>query len=360
MRGWDNRRDGLFSYVRPESRIPNNHPLRLIRGVADEALTALNDQFAALYSENGRPSIPPEQLLRALLLQAFYTIRSERQLMEQLNYNLLFRWFVGLSVDDPVWVPTVFSKNRDRLLEGDIAAAFMNAVLNLPRVKALLSDEHFSVDGTLIQAWASMKSFRRKDGNDEPPAPGRNGERNFHKEKRSNETHASTTDPDARLARKSSGEGAKLAFTGHLLMENRNGLVVDACLTHATGTAEPEAALAMLEALPDAGHKTVGADKAYDTAAFVANSRAAGATPHVAQNINAHRGSNIDGRTTRHAGYRLSQIVRKRIEEANGWIKEVAGMAQTKLRGVARVQWMFVFKAAAYNLIRLPRLLATG
>jgi transposase len=360
MRGNDVRRDGLFSYVRPESRIPSNHPLRLIRGVADEALKVLDTEFAALYSENGRPSIPPEQLLRALLLQAFYTIRSERQLMEQLNYNLLFRWFVGLSVDDAVWVATVFSKNRDRLLEGDIAAAFMDAVLNLPRVKALLSDEHFSVDGTLIQAWASMKSFRRKDGNDEPPTPGRNGERNFHKEKRSNETHASTTDPDARLARKSNGEGAKQAFTGHLLMENRNGLVVDACLTRATGTAEPEATLAMLEALADAGHKTVGADKAYDTAAFVASSRATGVTPHVAQNINSHRGSNIDARTTRHAGYRVSQVIRKRIEEANGWIKEVAGMAQTRLRGVKRVEWAFVLKAAAYNLIRLPRLLATG
>jgi transposase len=253
MRGSDIRRDGLFSYVRPESRIPASHPLRLIRGVADEALKALDPQFAALYAGNGRPSIPPEQLLRALLVQAFYSIRSERQLMEQLDYNLLFRWFVGLSVDDPVWVPTVFSKNRDRLLEGDIAAAFMDAVLNLPRVKALLSDEHFSVDGTLIQAWASMKSFRRKDGNDEPPSPGRNGERNFHKEKRSNKTHASSTDPDARLARKSNGEGAKLAFTRHLLMENRNGLVVDAQLTHATGTAEPAAALAMLEALAGGG-----------------------------------------------------------------------------------------------------------
>lgn len=269
-------------------------------------------------------------------MQAFYTIRSERLLMEQLNYNLLFRWFVGLSVDDPVWVPTVFSKNRERPLEGDIAAAFMDAVLNLPLIKALLSDEHFSVDGTLIQAWASMKSFRRKDGNDEPPAAGRNGERNFHREKRSNETHISTTDPDVRLARKSNGEGAKLAFTGHLLMENRNGLVVDARLTHATGAAEPEAALAMLAALPEAAHKTVGADKACDTAAFVANGRAAGVTAHVEQNITAHRGSNIDGRTTRHAGYRLSYVVRKRIE------------------------WMFVFKASAYNLIRLPRQLATG
>jgi transposase len=360
MRGFDQRRDGLFSYVRPESRIPADHPLRVIRKLADQALTALNDQFAALYSENGRPSIPPEQLLRALLLQAFYTIRSERQLMEQLNYNLLFRWFVGLSVDDPVWVPTVFSKNRDRLLAGDIAAAFMDAILNLPQVKDLLSDEHFSVDGTLIQAWASMKSFRRKDGTDEPPAPGRNGERNFRGEKRSNETHASTTDPDARLARKSNGQEAKLGFTGHLLMENRNGLIVDARLTHATGTAEPEAALDMLGDLPGSAKKTVGADKNYDTAAFVAAARDLKVTPPVAQNITTHRGSNIDGRTTRHEGYRISQVIRKRIEEANGWIKTVGGMAQTKFHGLARVGWMFTFKAAAYNLIRLPRLLATG
>jgi transposase len=359
MRGNDERRDGLFSYVRPESRIPKDHPLRVIRQVADEALSTLSAQFDALYSRNGRPSIPPEQLLRALLLQAFYTIRSERQLMEQLNYNLLFRWFVGLSVDDPIWVPTVFSKNRDRLLEGDIAAAFLTAVLTLPRVKGLLSDEHFSVDGTLIQAWASMKSFRRKDGTDEPPGPGRNGERNFHKNKRSNETHASTTDPDARLARKSNGQEAKLAFTGHLLMENRTGLVVSARLTHASGTAEPEAALTMLGELAGASRKTIGADKNDDTAKFVATARAMNVTPHVAQNINAHRGSNIDGRTTRHPGYRISQVIRKRIEEANGWIKTVGDMAQTKFRGLARVAWTFQFKAAAYNLIRLPRLLAT-
>ena len=360
MRGFDQRRDGLFSDVRPESRIPKNHPLRVIRALSDEALAALNDQFAALYSGNGRPSIPPEQRLRALLLQAFYTIRSGRRLMEQLNYNLLFRWFAGLSVDDPVWVPAVFSKNRDRLLEGDIAAAFMSAVLDLPQVKGLLSDEHFSVDGTLIQAWASMKSFRRKDGQDEPPAPGRNGERNFKGEKRSNETHASATDPDARLAKKSGGQEAKLGFTGHLLMENRNGLVVDARLTHATGTAEPEAALEMLGELPGAGKKTVGADKNYDTAAFVAASRELGVTPHVAQNITTHRRSNIDGRTTRHEGYRISQVIRKRIEEANGWVKEVGGMAQTKFHGLARVGWMFTFKAAAYNLVRMPRLVATG
>src|SRR5580658_9850053 len=245
MRGWDNRRDGLFSSVRPESRVPSNHPLRLIRAVADEALTALNAHFAALYSDVGRPSIPPEQLLRALLLQAFYSIRSERQLMEQLNYNLLFRWFVGLSMDAPIWVPTVFSHNRDRLLKGEIAACFMAALLNLPQVKGLLSDEHFSVDGTLIEAWASMKSFRPKDGSGEPPDAGRNGERDFHGEKRSNETHASTTDPDARLARKAAGREAKLAYVGNLLMENRNGLLVDARLLRASGTAEREAAEAM-------------------------------------------------------------------------------------------------------------------
>ena len=360
MRGFGQRRDGLFSYVRPESRIPRNHPLRVIRRLADEAPDALDKQFAALYSEAGRPSIPPEPLLRALLLQAFYTIRSERQLIEQLDYNLLFRWFVGLSVDDPVWVPTVFGKNRDRLLEGRIAAAFMSAVLNLPQVRSLLSDEHFPVDGTLVQAWASMKSFRRKDGQDEPPAPGRNGERNFRREKRSNETHASTTDPDARLARKSGGQEARLGFTGHLPMENKNALVVDARLTHATGTAEPQAALEMLGEMSGSGRKTVGADKNYDTAAFVAASRELGVTPHVAQNITSHRGSNIDGRTTRHDGYRISQVIRKRIEEANGWIKEVGGMAQTKFRGLARVGWMSTLKAAAYNSIRLPRLLAMG
>lgn len=357
MRGFDQRRDGLFSYVRPESRIPREHPLRLIRRFADDALTALNEQFAALYSENGRPSIPPEQLLRSLLLQAFYSIRSERQLMEQLNYNLLFRWFVGLSVDDPVWVPTVFSKNRDRLLAGDIAAAFMDAVLNLPPVKTLLSDEHFSVDGTLIQAWASMKSFRRKDGKDEPPAPGRNGERNFHREKRSNQTHASTTDPDARLTKKSKGQEAKLAFTGHLLMENRNGLVVDTTTTTASGTAEREAAVAMVGELPAGPRVTLGTDKAYDTVDFVAEMRRLGVTPHVTQNSKRRR-SAIDGRTTRHGGYPGSRRVRKRIEEVFGWIKTVGGLRKTHHRGIARVGWMFTFVAAAYNLVRIPKLLA--
>jgi IS5 family transposase len=298
--------------------------------------------------------------LRALLLQAFYSVRSERQLMEQLNYNLLFRWFVGLSVDEPVWDASTFSKNRDRLLGGDIAAAFMDAVLNLPEVDRLLSAEHFSVDGTLIKAWASMKSFRRKDGQDQDGGPGRNGERDFHNDKRSNETHASTTDPDARLYKKSKGSEAKLGFLGHLLMDNRHGLVVDARLTHATGTAEREAALDMLGDLPAGFRITVGADKAYDTQDFVADARDLGVTPHVAQNITPQRGSNIDGRTTRHPGYRVSQVIRKRIEEANAWIKEVAGMAQTRHRGLDRVRWMFHFNAAAYDLIRMPKLMPTG
>lgn len=360
MRGQDDQNHTLFSYVRPDSRIPANHPIRLIRTVTDEALAALSDRFDEAYATEGRPSIAPERLLRALLLQALYSVRSERQLMEQMNYNLLFRWFVGLSVDEPVWDASTFSKNRDRLLEGDFAAAFLTAVLETKTVKPLLSADHFSVDGTQIQAWASIKSFRRKDGQDEPPAAGRNGERDFHKDKRSNETHASTTDPDARLYKKGQGKEAKLSFIGHLLMENRNGLIVDARLTLATGKAEPEAALAMLSDLPAGRHVTVGADKAYDTAGFVAAARDINVTPHVTQNINAHRGSNIDARTTRHPGYRISLVIRKRIEEANGWIKEVAGMNRAPFRGRDRMGWMFQFKAAAYNLVRLPRLLATG
>ena len=360
MRGEDLQNHTLFSYVRPDSRIPANHPLRMIRQVTDAALKSLSDQFDAAYSTEGRPSIPPERLLRALLIQAFYSVRSERQLMEQLNYNLLFRWFVGLSVDEPVWDPSTFSKNRDRLLEGGFAKAFLSAVLNTKQVTGLLSAEHFSVDGTQIQAWASIKSFRRKDGGDQPPSPGRNGERDFHKDKPSNETHASTTDPNARLYKKGRGKEAKLSYIGHLLMENRNGLIVDACLTQAGGKAEPEAALAMLGALPGAGRVTVAADKAYDTAGFAAGARDINVTPHVAQNSNGHRGSNIDGRTTRHAGYGLSQMIRKRIEEANGWIKTVAGMERAPFRGQWRMGWMFTFRTAAYDLVRLPGLLATG
>jgi transposase len=360
MRGEDLQNHTLFSYVRPDSRTPANHPLRTIRQVTDAALISLHEQFNAAYAAEGRPSIPPERLLRALLIQAFYSVRSERQLMEQLNYNLLFRWFVGLSVDEPVWDPSTFSKNRDRLMEGDFASTFLSAVLNTKQVRDLLSAEHFSVDGTQIQAWASIKSFRRKDGDDQPPSSGRNGERDFHKEKRSNETHASTTDPDARLYKKGPGKEAKLSYIGHLVMENKNGLVVDACLTRATGKAEPEAALAMLAERPGRGRVTVGADKAYDTAGFVAGARAINVTPHVARNINEHRGSNIDARTTRHPGYAISQVIRKRIEEANGWIKTVGGMQRAPFRGLPRMGWMFKFKAAAYNLVRLPGLLAAG
>ena len=365
MRGEDGRSDELFSYVSCEARVPADHPLRSIRAVVDEALEVLSPAFEGLYSKVGRPSIPPEKLLRALLLQAFFSIRSERQLMEQLDYNLLFRWFVGLPMDAPVWDASVFSKNRDRLLEGNIAAKFMAAVLNQKRVRALLSDEHFSVDGTLVEAWASMKSFRPKDGpNDDPPAPGRNAERDFKGEKRSNETHASTTDPDARLYKKGDGQSSRLCFMGHLLMENRNGLIVDAALTRATGTAEREAALAMLGRRPRR-RLTLGADKAYDVSSFVADLRARKITPHIA--IDGHvtktgkrRKTAIDKRTTGDPGYAVSQRIRKRIEEGFGWIKTIGGLAQTRHRGIDRVGWMFTLTATAYNLVRLPKLMATG
>jgi transposase len=343
----------------PEAMVPQDHPLRVIRPLANAALDRLSPAFAKLYSATGRPSIPPEQLLRALLLQAFFTVRSERQLMEQLTYNMMFRWFVGLSMDAPVWDVTVFTKNRDRLLEGDIARGFLQALLADPEVKPLLSDDHFSVDGTLVEAWASMKSFRPKDGSGEPPADGRNGERDFHGEKRSNETHASTTDPDARLYKKAQGQAAKLCHMGHVVMENRNGLVVDASVTLATGTAEREAAEAMIGEMP-AGHRiTVGADKAYDTAGFVGGIRELDATPHVTQN-NRRRRSAIDGRTTRHAGYKASQRIRKRIEEVFGWMKTVGGQRKTRYRGTPRVNWVFTLSAAAYNLIRMPRLLGAA
>ncbi len=315
MRGGDERTESLFSYVSCEARVPAGHPLRPIRAIVDEALEELSPEFDRLYSRIGRPSIPPEKLLRALLLQAFYSVRSERQLMEQLDDNLLVRWFVGLAMDAPIWDVTVFTKNRERLLAGDVAARFMAAVLGHERVKALLSDEHFSVDGTLIEAWASMKSFRPKDGGgDDAPPQGRKGERNFRGEKRSNETHASTTDPDARLFRKGPGQAAKLAFMGHVLMENRSCLVVDARLTLATGTAEREAALAMVEDVPGRRRISLGADKGYDAASFVAALRGLNVTPHVARNTSGRR-SAIDRRTTRHPGYRASQIIRKRIEE---------------------------------------------
>jgi transposase len=359
VRGTDERTGALFSYVDLEARVRPDHPLRSIRVIVNEGLAALEREFAALYSPIGRPSIPPEQLLRAMLLQAFYSIRSERQLMERLEYDLLFRWFVGLGVDDPAWDHSVFSKNRDRLLEGDIAAKFLAAVLAQPRVKKLLSTDHFSVDGTLIEAWASMKSFRPKDGSDEPPVGGRrNAEADFHGKKRSNATHASTTDPDARLYRKGPGKEAKLCFIGHGLMENRSGLLVDACLTPADGHAERVAALHMIEPHADRPRAiTLGADKGFDAEDFVNELRAMRVTPHVAQNASGRR-SAIDGRTTRHGGYAASQRIRKCIEEAFGWIKTVAGQQKTRFRGVERVGFAFTFAAAAYDLVRLPKLLA--
>ncbi|QXZ82224.1 IS5 family transposase [Rhizobium sp. L51/94] len=374
MRGSDDQTAGLFSYVSCEARVSANHPLRPIRAIVDEALEVLSPDFEGMYSAIGRPSIPPEKLLRALLLQAFYTIRSERQLIEQMDYNLLFRWFVGLSMAAPIWDVTVFTKNRERLLAGDIAAKFLAALLSQPRVKALLSDDHFSVDGTLIEAWASMKSFKPRDGADgsdtddsgsgaegkQPPkAAGRNSERDFHGEKRSNATHASTTDPDARLYKKARGQAAKLCHMGHVIMENRNGLVVDATLTHATGTAEREAALDMVGRMDGRHRITLAADKAYDTADFVAALRDAKVTPHVAQNTT-NRRSAIDGRTTHHPGYGVSQRIRKRIEEVFGWAKTSGGMRKTRHRGKDRVGWMFTLTATAYNLVRLPKLLATA
>jgi transposase len=356
MRGGDLRTEGLFSYVSCEARVPSDHPLRRILALVDCALADLSPEFERLYAPIGRPSIAPEKLLRALLLQAFYSVRSERQLMEQLDYNLLFRWFVGLGVDDPVWDVTVFTKNRDRLLEGAIAAKLLRALLDQPEVKALLSDDHFSVDGTLIQAWASMKSFRPQDGGGEPPAPGRNGARDFHGEQRRNATHRSTTDPEARLYRKGPGKEAKLSFLGHALMENRHGLVIDGRVSEAQGTAERDQAEVMIAGVPGRQRITLGADRNFDTAGFVGAMRRLRVTPHPAQNT-AGRRSAIDRRTTRHPGYAASQRIRKRIEEAFGWIKEIALMRRARHRGTARVGWQFTLAATAYNLIRLQKLL---
>jgi len=381
MRGQDGQSGSMFSYVDLEERVPAHHPLRKIRDFVNAALSALDAEFAKLYSADGRPSIAPERLLRAALIQILFSIRSERQLIEQMQYNLLFRWFVGLGIDDPVWVPTVFTKNRDRLLNTDIARKFLAAILAHKDVAPLLSDEHFSVDGTLIEAWASMKSFQPKgseppaagSGEDgqtpvetqvcEPAAPvsapadrGRNAEVNFHGQKRSNETHASLTDPGARLYRKGEGKEAKLCYMGHALMENRNGLVVDACLTHADGHGERNAALAMIEPRGDCPARiTLGADKGYDAEDFVNELRSMNVTPHVAAKA---KGSAIDGRTTRHSGYAISQRIRKRIEEAFGWSKTVGPVAKTMLRGLDRVGGQFTLTLAAYNLARLPRLLA--
>jgi transposase len=356
MRGDDRQQAQMFSYLSPEERVPQDHPLRAIREMVDEVLTQLSPRFEGLYSTTGRPSIPPEKLLRALLLQVLYTVRSERMLMEQLDYNLLFRWFVGLHLDDPVWDPTVFSKNRERLLAGDIAQAFFEEVLVEARQRRLLSDEHFSVDGTLIEAWAGHKSFRLKGPTDGPPPedPG-NRAVDFRGEKRSNATHRSTTDPEARLFRKGLGREARLCFMGHLLMDNRHGLGVGARLSLASGTAECDAALAMAERIPGRGPVTVGADKGYDQRGFVAALRGMGVTPHMAQHTG--RRSAIDGRTTRHRGYAASQRARKRVEEIFGWLKTVGLMRKTRHKGVNRVGWMFTFTVAAYNLVRIRNLM---
>lgn len=364
MRGRDEQSGTLFSFVDLEARVRRDHPLRVIREVANAALGDLHGDFAALYPPRlGRPSIPPERLLRAMLLQAFYGIRSERQLMERMEFDLLFRWFVGLGVDDPVWDHSSFTRNRDRLLGGEIARKFLTAVLAQPKVRKLVSSDHFSVDGTLIEAWASIKSFRRRDGQDnDPDGPGRNAERSFHKETRSNATHESRTDPEAKLFRKGSTHPAKLCYMGHALMENRNGLVVDGVVTQAGGFAERQAALAMLDRRPGAGRITLGADKGYDVRQFIGDLRARGVTPHVAfdghlRADGTRRPSAMDGRTLRHAGYAASQRCRKRIEEVFGWAKSAAGLARIKLRGRHKVEGAFTLALAAYNLVRLPRLL---
>jgi len=357
MRGAFLDQGGLFSYISPEARVPANHPLRKIRQLVREVLSELNRCLGKLYASEGRPSIPPEQLLSALLLQVFYGIRSERQLMEQLDYNLLYRWFVGLSPDDPVWDPTTFTKNRDRLQSGDVFSKFMIRLLNHPQVKPLLSDEHFSVDGTLIEAWASQKSFRPKDGSGDE-----DGGANFHGQKRKNDTHASTTDPDSRLYRKAAGREAKLCYMGHATMENRHGLAVAGMVTHATGTAERRASEAMLKTKArEVGHRiTAGADKAYDTADHVAHLRALDVTPHVTQYNSAStrgRQSAIDGRTTRHHGYGMSQSRRAMIECIFGWGKQHGTIRKTKHRGIGRVAADFMLNLIAYNLIRIPKLI---
>jgi transposase len=341
-----------------EERVPQDHPLRPIRKIVDGILKEMGAEFGGLYARTGRPSVPPERLLRAVLVQIFYTVRSERMLMEQLEYNLLFRWFVGLEMDEPVWNHAVFSKNRERLLNHDVAREFFRRVL--AQAKSHLSDEHFTVDGTLVEAWASQKSFQKKDGGDATPGQ-------FRGDKRSNETHQSKTDPDAKLYRKGNGQEAKLGYLGHVLMENRHGLIMDAMLTQADGTAERDAAILMLyrqwRKARQQGRRramSVGADKAYDTRDFVQTIREMNIRPHVAQNVNRTGGSAIDSRTTRHPSYDLSQRKRPLIEKAFGWMKQTGGMRKTRLRGLTKVAWQFVMTAAAFNLWRLPKLQQAG
>jgi transposase len=357
MRGVDNEQQKLFSYISVEKRISDKHPIRLLRIAVDKILSELSADFDQLYSVGGRPSIPPEQLLRALLLQILYTVRSERQLMEQLNYNLLFRWFVGLNMDDSVWDPTTFSKNRDRFLDGDIAAKFFSQVLGLAKEAQLLSNEHFSVDGTLLESWASHKSFTPKDDENKPlPPGGKDTAIDFHGQKRSNETHQSTTDPEARLFKKSKGSPAKLCYMGHAGIENRNGIVVTATTTIATGTAEREAAQKMAAELSGSRRITLAGDKNYDTKDFVRALRELNVTPHVSQN-NTNRRSAIDERTTRHVGYQTSVKKRKRIEQVYGWLKTIGGFRKLRFIGLNKVDWMYRYALSTYNLVRIGNLL---
>ena len=353
MRGSDTQQSAMFSYLSPEQRVPAGHPLRRVREITDRLLVDLSDLFDQMYSTMGRPSIAPEKLLRALLLQVLYTIRSERMLIEQLDYNLLFRWFVGLNMDDAVWDVTVFTKNRDRLLKAEVARRFFDLVVDEARGLDLMSDEHFTVDGTLLEACAGLKSFKNQDAVETaPPDDPGNPTVNFHGEKRSNKTHQSTTDPEALLARKGGGKEAKLSYCGNVLMENRNGLVADVETMQADGTAERDAAVVMVASMSGDDRVTVGADKGYDTKGFVADARALNATPHVAQK----KHSAVDGRTTRHEGYRISQQKRKRVEEIFGWMKTIGGMRKLRHRGLELVGWMFTFTAAAYNLVRIRNL----
>ena len=360
MRGIDQHQTDMYSYISPETRVRADRPLRAIRSLADKALKEMSERFEAMYAKRGRPSIPPEKLLRAQLIQMLYSVRSERLLMEEIDYSVLFRWFVGMNLDEPVWDVTVFTKNRNRLLEGDVARAFLEAVLKQAGEKKLTGDEHFTVDGTLIEAWASMKSFQRKGQDNEkpnePPEDPGNPTVNFHGETRRNDTHESTSDADARLARKGTGKESRLSYNGNLLTENRNGFIVNTELFQANGTAERDAALIMLEQLPGRRRVTVGADKGYDTKDFVAECRNLEVTPHVSRNVNRNGGSAIDARTTRHAGYAVSQGKRKRVEECFGWMKTIAPMRKVRHRGIEKVGWMFAFAAAAYNLIRLRNL----
>jgi transposase len=360
MRGIDHQQADMYSYLSPEARVRQDHPLRAIRTMADVALASMSKRFDAMYAKTGRPSIPPEKLLRAQLIQMLYSVRSERLLMEEIDYSMLFRWFVGMNLDEPVWDVTVFTKNRNRLLEGDVAREFLCAVIGQAQESNLTSDEHFTVDGTLIEAWASLKSFQPQDGKKGPPDDPGNPTVNFHGEKRSNQTHASSTDPDALLARKGNGKEAKLSYNGNLLTENRNGLIVNTEVFQANGTAERDAALVMMEQIPGHGRVTLGADKGYDTKDFVAECRHLQVTPHVAQNTARNGGSAIDRRTTRHDGYVVSQIKRKRIEESFGWLKTIALMRKVRHRGLEKVAWVFTFAAAAYNLVRMRKLMAAA